>query len=147
MVHAAGSFSSPDGPGPGCVHPTTSAQYGVAALCEKPIDLDLDRVRGSWEEIKDSSAPLMLAFNPRFAKSFAAVQARTAAGDPRPLLIIAGTEADTRTFSENGVAQAGDNAELFDIPGATHFDLYHRDQYVSQVVIKLVDFYETPLTP
>ena len=66
---------------------------------------------------------------------------------PRPLLIIAGTEADTRTFSENGVAQAGDNAELFDIPGATHFDLYHRDQYVSQVVIKLVDFYETPLTP
>ncbi|MBP2329471.1 fermentation-respiration switch protein FrsA (DUF1100 family) [Kibdelosporangium banguiense] len=64
---------------------------------------------------------------------------------PRPLLMIAGTEADTRVFSEDGVARAGENAELFDIDGATHVDLYYRDQYVAQVVDKLVDFYSTHL--
>jgi uncharacterized protein len=64
---------------------------------------------------------------------------------PRPLLMIAGTAADTPEFSDNGVAMAGDNAELFDIEGATHIDLYFRDEYVSQAVDKLVDFYTTNL--
>ena len=65
---------------------------------------------------------------------------------PRPLLMIAGTAADTHIFSENGVTQAGDTGELFDIDGATHVDLYYRDEYVSQAVEKLVAFYTTHLT-
>ncbi|WP_330293441.1 alpha/beta hydrolase [Streptomyces sp. NBC_00576] len=64
---------------------------------------------------------------------------------PRPLLMIVGSEAGTRVFSEDGVARAGGTAELFDITGATHFDLYHRDEYVSQAVDKLADFYSTHL--
>jgi myo-inositol 2-dehydrogenase/D-chiro-inositol 1-dehydrogenase len=58
-----------------------AARHGIAALCEKPIDLDLDRVRASWQEINDANTPLMLAFNRRYDRSFAAVHARTAAGE------------------------------------------------------------------
>ena len=61
---------------------------------------------------------------------------------PRPLLMIVGTKADTRIFSEDGVARSGETAELFDIDGATHFDLYYRDEYVLQALEKLVEFYK-----
>jgi uncharacterized protein len=60
---------------------------------------------------------------------------------PRPLLMIAGTEAMTRGFSEEAVEDAGDSAELFLIDGATHVDLYDRDPYVTQAVDKLGAFF------
>lgn len=60
---------------------------------------------------------------------------------PRPLLMIAGTAAETRPASEQAVAAAGPTAELFDIQGATHVDLYDRDEYVSQAVDKLTAFF------
>ncbi|MFI1306246.1 alpha/beta hydrolase [Streptomyces sioyaensis] len=60
---------------------------------------------------------------------------------PRPLLMIAGTEAATRPFSTQAVARAGRTAELFDIEGATHVDLYDKDEYVSRAVAKLSEFF------
>lgn len=60
---------------------------------------------------------------------------------PRPLLMIAGTEADTRHFSEDAVKQAGPTAELFDIEGASHMDLYYKDQFVTQAADKLTAFF------
>ncbi|MFJ8657082.1 alpha/beta hydrolase [Streptomyces rochei] len=60
---------------------------------------------------------------------------------PRPLLMIAGTEAATRGFSEKAVADSPGNAELFLVEGATHVDLYDRDQYVTPAVTKLVEFF------
>jgi len=57
---------------------------------------------------------------------------------PRPLLMIAGSEADTRYFSDETIAKA---KELFIVPGATHIDLYDRPQFVPQVVSKLAGFY------
>ena len=59
--------------------------------------------------------------------------------------MIAGTAADTHVFSETGVLQAGDNAELFNIEGATHVDLYCRDEYVAQAIDKLTEFYSAHL--
>ncbi len=64
---------------------------------------------------------------------------------PRPLLMIAGTKADTHLFSETGVALAGENAELFDIEGATHVHLYYKDEYVAQAVAKLADLFNSNL--
>ena len=64
---------------------------------------------------------------------------------PRPLLMIAGGEAFTRYFSEDAVARAGDSAELFTVEGATHVDLYDRDEAVTPAVDKLTAFFGTHL--
>ncbi|MEV1082372.1 alpha/beta hydrolase [Streptomyces sp. NPDC050211] len=60
---------------------------------------------------------------------------------PRPLLMIAGTDADTRYFSEEAIAQAAEPKELFLIEGATHIDLYDKDAYVTSAVAKLSEFF------
>ncbi|WP_324607924.1 hypothetical protein [Streptomyces rimosus] len=55
--------------------------------------------------------------------------------------MIAGTEAATRPFSEQAVAAAGRTAELFDVEGATHVDLYDKDEHVTRAVAKLTEFF------
>lgn len=64
---------------------------------------------------------------------------------PRPLLMIAGTEAATRGFSEKAVADSPGNAELVLIEGATHVDLYDRDEYVTPATAKLTEFFRKHL--
>jgi fermentation-respiration switch protein FrsA (DUF1100 family) len=64
---------------------------------------------------------------------------------PRPLLMIAGSEADSLYFSEEAIAKAKDPKELFIIPGASHIDLYDKPQYVPQVESKLTDFFSKNL--
>ncbi|NUP05325.1 MAG: alpha/beta hydrolase [Polyangiaceae bacterium] len=64
---------------------------------------------------------------------------------PRPLLMIAGNDADTRYFSELAVSKAMPPAELFIIDGATHIDLYDREPFFAQVVDKLDAFYSASL--
>ncbi|KAG0325194.1 hypothetical protein BGZ99_000971 [Dissophora globulifera] len=58
---------------------------------------------------------------------------------PRPLLFIAGSEADTLGYSEDAFAKAQDPKELFLIQGRTHIDLY--DKSVPEVSPKLIDFF------
>jgi myo-inositol 2-dehydrogenase/D-chiro-inositol 1-dehydrogenase len=58
-----------------------AAAAGVAALCEKPIDLDIDRVRACRDQIRGTKTPLMLGFNRRFDPNFASIHARVEAGD------------------------------------------------------------------
>ncbi|MBA0048891.1 alpha/beta hydrolase [Mycobacteroides sp. LB1] len=60
---------------------------------------------------------------------------------PRPLLMIAGTEADTLYFSEHAIAKAGEPKELFLIEGATHIDLYDKPEYVDPAVEKLAAYF------
>jgi fermentation-respiration switch protein FrsA (DUF1100 family)/alkylhydroperoxidase/carboxymuconolactone decarboxylase family protein YurZ len=60
---------------------------------------------------------------------------------PRPLLMIVGSEADSRYFSDNTYAKAGKPSELFEVKGATHIDMYDKPQYVEPAVKKLVDFF------
>jgi len=60
---------------------------------------------------------------------------------PRPLLMIAGTDADTRYFSEEAIAQASEPKELFWIDGASHIDLYDKAEYVTPAVAKLAEFF------
>jgi len=64
---------------------------------------------------------------------------------PRPLLMIAGTEAVTDYFSREAIERAAEPKELFRIDAATHVDLYDREEYVPTVIAKLTDFFGTNL--
>lgn len=61
---------------------------------------------------------------------------------PRPLLMIAGSKANTLHFSEEAIARAKAPKELFIIDGATHFDLYDKAKYVDPAVEKLNSFFK-----
>ncbi len=60
---------------------TASVRAGKAVLCEKPIDLDLDRVGACWAELRDENATIMVGFNRRFDPSFAEMRNRVADGE------------------------------------------------------------------
>lgn len=57
---------------------------------------------------------------------------------PRPLLMVAGADAQTLHYSETAVAAAREPKELFVVPGKNHFDLY--DDLAASGP-KLVEFY------
>lgn len=57
---------------------------------------------------------------------------------PRPLLMITGTKAATKWYSEDGIAKAKEPKELVVIDGLTHADLY---DHVDVAGPKLVDFF------
>jgi myo-inositol 2-dehydrogenase/D-chiro-inositol 1-dehydrogenase len=58
-----------------------AAETGKAVLCEKPIDLDVDRARRAVEAIRDSGVPAMIGFNRRFDASHAALRASVVGGE------------------------------------------------------------------
>lgn len=51
-----------------------------AIFCEKPVDLDVERVRGCLQVVKEFDAKLMVGFNRRFDPHFMAVRAAIDAG-------------------------------------------------------------------
>lgn len=64
---------------------------------------------------------------------------------PRPLMMIAGSRADTRYFSEMACAKAGPNAKLVVVDGASHIDLYDKPEYVDPAVQQLSTFFDKSL--
>ncbi|MFJ8493467.1 alpha/beta hydrolase [Streptomyces sp. NPDC094038] len=60
---------------------------------------------------------------------------------PRPLLMIAGSKAESAYFSREAIERAAEPKELFVIAGATHIDLYDQDEYVTPAVAKLTGFF------
>lgn len=58
-----------------------AVRAGKAVLCEKPIDLDLARVRRCWDEIAPLDPTVMIGFNRRFDPSFATLRQRVQAGE------------------------------------------------------------------
>jgi fermentation-respiration switch protein FrsA (DUF1100 family) len=61
---------------------------------------------------------------------------------PRPLLMVTGTKAATKWYSEDGIAKAKEPKELFVIEGLAHADLY---DHVDVAVPKLVQFFREAL--
>lgn len=53
---------------------------GKAVFCEKPIDLDIDRVRDCLKVVKDTDGVLMVGFNRRFDPDFMALKDAIGAG-------------------------------------------------------------------
>ena len=64
---------------------------------------------------------------------------------PRPVLLIAGSLADTKHFSEDAYNRAKEPKELFVVDGATHVDLYDVPKFVEQAVNKLTAFFDENL--
>ncbi len=60
---------------------------------------------------------------------------------PRPLLLIAGSQADTLYMSQDAFAKAKEPRELHLIDGASHIDLYWNPEYVPHVADKLTGFF------
>ncbi|MGW7693638.1 alpha/beta hydrolase [Streptomyces asiaticus] len=60
---------------------------------------------------------------------------------PRPLLMIAGSEAETAYFSREAIEKAAEPKRLVIIDGASHIDLYDRDEYVTPAVAELTAFF------
>lgn len=57
------------------------------------------------------------------------------------MLLIAGSNADTKVFSDQAYALATGPKELFVIDGATHMALYDTPAYVDQAVARLAAFF------
>lgn len=64
---------------------------------------------------------------------------------PRPLLMIAGSDADTLPYSQNAIEKAQEPKELFIIDGASHVDLYDKPEYVDPAVAKMSSFFHENL--
>lgn len=64
-----------------------------------------------------------------------------------PLLMMAGSQADTFYLTEKAYANATGTSdkELFLIPGAHHIETYWKPEYVEQELSKLLDFLSTRL--
>jgi myo-inositol 2-dehydrogenase/D-chiro-inositol 1-dehydrogenase len=58
---------------------------GIPVLCEKPIDLDIERVDTLRPKVARSGVPVALGFNRRFDPGFSAARAKVARGDIGPL--------------------------------------------------------------
>jgi hypothetical protein len=65
---------------------------------------------------------------------------------PSPILFIAGSEAMTGPLSQNAYDHAKEPKELYWIEGASHIDLYHKEEYINQATEKLDEFFKEQLT-
>jgi len=80
---------------------------GKAVLCEKPIDLDLDRARACWNEIAGARPRVMLGFNRRFDPSFRALRERLHRGEVGGLELVVITSRDPAPPSRNYLRHSG----------------------------------------
>ena len=57
-----------------------ATQAGKAVMCEKPVDLSLERARACLKAVSATGRPVMIGFNRRFDPSFAAIRDSLVAG-------------------------------------------------------------------
>ena len=60
---------------------TAAVRAGKAVLCEKPIDVDLERARACWSDIAHERPVVMIGFNRRFDRSYRALRERLNQGE------------------------------------------------------------------
>ena len=60
---------------------TAAVEAGKAVLCEKPVDLELQRVRACWRQIAVREPVVMIGFNRRFDASYRALRERLQRGE------------------------------------------------------------------
>jgi fermentation-respiration switch protein FrsA (DUF1100 family) len=60
----------------------------------------------------------------------------------QPMLVIAGSKADTKIYSERAYELSKGPKELFIVEGATHMAMYDTPDYVDQAITKMVSFFK-----
>jgi myo-inositol 2-dehydrogenase / D-chiro-inositol 1-dehydrogenase len=84
-----------------------AARAGKAIFCEKPIDLDVNRVRACLDVVKKTGATLMVGFNRRFDPNFAALRRRVAEGAIGALEIVSIVSRDPSPPPVSYIARSG----------------------------------------
>ncbi|MDP5219361.1 inositol 2-dehydrogenase [Ruegeria sp. 2205SS24-7] len=101
------------------------ARAGKAIFCEKPIDLDIARVRACLASVDETGAKLMLGFNRRFDPHFAAVKAAIAEGR------IGAVEQVTITSRDPGLPPM----EYIDVSGGIFRDMTIHDFDIARFLL------------
>jgi myo-inositol 2-dehydrogenase / D-chiro-inositol 1-dehydrogenase len=73
---------------------TACARAGKPVLCEKPIDLDIERVERCRRDIAGTGVPVQIAFNRRYDHNHRAVREAVRAGDIGALELLVLTSRD-----------------------------------------------------
>ena len=84
-----------------------AARAGKAVFCEKPIDLDVTRIRACLKVVRETGAPLMIGFNRRFDPNFAALRKRIGEGEIGRLEIVSITSRDPGPPPISYIARSG----------------------------------------
>ena len=84
-----------------------SARAGKAIFCEKPIALDVDRIRACLDVVRQTGATLMIGFNRRFDPNFASLRRRVADGAIGTLEIVSITSRDPGPPPLSYIARSG----------------------------------------
>lgn len=95
---------------PSDTHPDLIEQFakaGKAIFCEKPVDLNLARVRDCLAVVRDTGAMLMVGFNRRFDPHFRAVRAEIDAGNIGEVEMVTITSRDPGVPSADYIARSG----------------------------------------
>ncbi len=80
---------------------------GIHALCEKPVDLDIERALSIKSKVENSKVNISIAFNRRCDPNFAAVHARVKAGEIGNLEQLILTSRDPAPPPQSYVALSG----------------------------------------
>ncbi len=84
-----------------------SARAGKAIFCEKPIDLDVSRIRACLDVVRETGATLMIGFNRRFDSNFASLRRRIAEGAIGSLEIVSIVSRDPSPPPLSYIARSG----------------------------------------
>jgi myo-inositol 2-dehydrogenase/D-chiro-inositol 1-dehydrogenase len=83
------------------------ARAGKAVFCEKPIDLNIDRVKGCLAVIKEVGGTLMLGFNRRYDADFNALKAAIDSGRIGDVEMVTITSRDPAAPPLDYIARSG----------------------------------------
>jgi myo-inositol 2-dehydrogenase/D-chiro-inositol 1-dehydrogenase len=101
-----------------------SAKAGKAVFCEKPVDLDAERIRACLRVVEEAGVPLMIGFNRRFDPSFSALKRRVEAGEIGRVELVTILSRDPAPPPLSYIARSGGlfrDMTIHDLDLARHF--------------------------
>lgn len=112
-----------------------AAQAGKHIFCEKPIDLNLEKVRACLDEVKKANVKMMIGFNRRFDTNFDAVKRNIINGEVGEVELVQITSRDPSAPS----------VDYLKTSGGIFFDMMIHDFDMARYVLEdeIVEVYAT----